>query len=55
MHTSPIRTITLGLSDLHPLNSEAIQRAAVVLQKASARYTDAGYEVQTVRLSTRQF
>ena len=53
MHTSPIRTITLGLSDLHPLNSEAIQRAVVVLQKASARYMDAGYEVQTVRLSTR--
>jgi len=38
---------------LHPLNSEAIQRAVVVLQKASARYMDAGYEVQTVRLSTR--
>jgi uncharacterized protein (UPF0210 family) len=53
MHTSPIRTITLGLSDLHPLNSEAIQRAAVVLQNASTRYMDAGYEVQTIRLSTR--
>jgi uncharacterized protein len=53
MHTSPIRTITLGLADSHPLTSEAIQRASAMLKKASARYTDAGYEVQTVRLSTR--
>jgi uncharacterized protein len=53
MHTPPIRTITLGLADLHPLTSGAIRRAAAVLQKASARYTDIGYEVQTVRLSTR--
>jgi len=53
MHTPPIRTITLGLADAHPLTPGAIRRAAAVLQKASARYTDIGYEVQTVRLSTR--
>jgi uncharacterized protein len=53
MHTPPIRTITLGLADPHPLTSGAIRRAVAVLQKASARYTDIGYEVQTVRLSTR--
>ncbi len=53
MHTPPIRTITLGLADPHPLTSEAIRRASVLLQKASTRYIEAGYEVQTVRLSTR--
>jgi uncharacterized protein len=53
MTTPPIRTITLGLADSHPLTSEAIQRASVMIKKASTHYTDAGYEVQTVRLSTR--
>ncbi|HEX9130870.1 MAG TPA: DUF711 family protein [Ktedonobacteraceae bacterium] len=53
MLTPPIRTITLGIADPHPLNSEAIRRAANMLQRASARYTEEGYEVQTVRLSTR--
>lgn len=48
-----IRTITLGIADPHPLSPEVIQRAAATLQRASARYTEAGYEVQTVRLSTR--
>src|SRR5438132_10705972 len=48
-----IRTITLGIADPHPLNPEAIRRAAATLQRASARYAEAGYEVQTVRLSTR--
>ena len=52
MHTPPIRTITLGIADPHPLTSEAIRRASVLLQKASTRYIEAGYEVQTVRLST---
>jgi uncharacterized protein (UPF0210 family) len=53
MYTPPIRTITLGLADPHPLTSETIQQAAAMLQHASARYIDAGYIVQTVRLSTR--
>ncbi len=48
-----IRTITLGIADPHPLNPEAIRRSAATLQRASARYAEAGYEVQTVRLSTR--
>jgi len=52
MPTPPIRTITLGLADPHPLPPEAIQQASMILKGASERYTDAGYEVQTVRLST---
>jgi uncharacterized protein len=53
MPTPPIRTITLGLADSHPLTSEIIQSASALLKSASDRYTGAGYEVQTVRLSTR--
>jgi len=53
MPNSPIRTITLGLADAHPLSDAAIQRASAVLTRASTRYSDIGYEVQTVRLSTR--
>ena len=53
MPTPPIRTITLGLADPHPLRSDAIQQASTILKRASDRYTEAGYEVQTVRLSTR--
>jgi uncharacterized protein (UPF0210 family) len=49
----PIRTITLGLAGAHPLSAQEISKAGVLLQRAQARYAEAGYEVQTVRLSTR--
>src|SRR5260370_10540479 len=53
MSFPPVRTITLGLSDPHPLSFDSIKYAADTLQKTSVRYAGAGYEVQTVRLSTR--
>ncbi|HEU0002499.1 MAG TPA: DUF711 family protein [Ktedonobacteraceae bacterium] len=53
MSFPPVRTITLGLADPHPLSFDSIQYAADMLSKASARYAEAGYEVQTTRLSTR--
>ncbi|HEY5003708.1 MAG TPA: DUF711 domain-containing protein, partial [Ktedonobacteraceae bacterium] len=53
MLTSPLRTITLGIAEPHPLPAPVIERAKTILQAASTRFTDAGYEVQTVRLSTR--
>ncbi len=53
MHTPPIRTITLGIAEPHPLTARVIEQSAAILQKASARYAEEGYEVQTVRLSTR--
>src|SRR5205085_3982879 len=53
MHISPIRTTTLGIADPHPLTPTIIQHAAAILQKATTRYTESGYEIQTVRLSTR--
>ncbi len=49
----PIRTLTLGLADVHPISSTTIQHASTLLHNASTRFTDAGYEVQTIRLSTR--
>jgi uncharacterized protein (UPF0210 family) len=53
MPTPPIRTITLGIAEPHPLMPVVIERAAVMLEHATARYVEAGYEVQTTRLSTR--
>ncbi len=53
MRTSPVRTITLGLSEPHPLPVTVIERARTILQDASRQFNEAGYEVQTVRLSAR--
>src|SRR6266568_5957314 len=53
MHTPPIRTITLGIAEPHPLIPVVIKRAAVTLKHATERFVEAGYEVQTTRLSTR--
>ncbi len=53
MSRPPVRTITLGLADPHPLSFASVKYAADILQKATVLYADAGYEVQTVRLSTR--
>lgn len=53
MHKPPIRTITLGIAEFHPLAPAIIKRASSLLQDANTRYAEAGYEVQTLRLSTR--
>ena len=53
MHRPPVRTITLGVQDAHPLTAAQITRAANVLEHARQRFSDAGYEVQTTRISTR--
>jgi uncharacterized protein (UPF0210 family) len=53
MPNAPVRTITLGLGERHPLPGTVIQQAARFLQSAQKRFIDAGYEVQTIRLSTR--
>jgi uncharacterized protein (UPF0210 family) len=49
----PIRTITFGIAEPHPIPAPAIERAKTILQHASVRYSEAGYQVQTVRLSTQ--
>ena len=53
MPVPPVRTVTLGIADPHPLSSATIQQSAAILRQASTRFSEAGYEVQTVRLSTR--
>jgi uncharacterized protein (UPF0210 family) len=53
MHKPLVRTITLGLEGAHPLTAGQVARAADILQRARRRFNDAGYEVQTVRISTR--
>ena len=53
MSTPPVRTITLGIAEAHPLSQNALERASKILQQARTRFASAGYEVQTVRLSTR--
>jgi uncharacterized protein len=49
----PIRTITLGIAEPHPIPTPVIERAKTILQHASARYNEEGYQVQTIRLSTQ--
>ncbi len=53
MQKPPVRTITLGLEEAHPLKATRITQAASTLQQARQRFSDVGYEVQTMRLSTR--
>jgi uncharacterized protein (UPF0210 family) len=49
----PIRTLTLGVAEPHPLPEDVVVKAAEALRQAAADFGDAGYEVQTLRLSTR--
>jgi uncharacterized protein len=49
----PIRTITFGIAEPHPLTAPIIEHARRILQHARMRYNEAGYEVQSVRLSTQ--
>ena len=53
MYKPPVRTITLGLEQAHPLPSTTIAQVAHILGRARQSLQDAGYEVQTVRISTR--
>jgi hypothetical protein len=50
---APIRTITLGVEDAHPLSAERVKSAALALHRVRASYMAHGYEVQTLRISTR--
>ncbi len=46
MHKPPVRTITLGLENAHPLTSGQITEAAGILENGRQRLNNAGYEVQ---------
>jgi uncharacterized protein (UPF0210 family) len=49
----PIRTLTLGIAEPHPLSGDVIAKAAESLRRAEAACREDGREVQTLRLSTR--
>ncbi len=49
----PVRAITLGLDSPHPLGESAVRRAGEVLTAANRAFEQEGYEVQTLRISTR--
>ncbi len=49
----PIRALTLGVAEPHPLPAHLVTAAAEQLCRAATAYRNAGYEVQTLRLSTR--
>jgi uncharacterized protein len=53
MQKPPVRTITLGVEEAHPLKPATVAQTASRLESARKRFGEAGYEVQTVRLSTR--
>ncbi|GCE19653.1 DUF711 family protein [Dictyobacter kobayashii] len=55
MSLPTIRTITLGIAASHPIAHQTFVEARQILQQARVRYEDAGYELQTLRLSTRPF
>lgn len=50
---APIRTITLGIAEPHPLSPAIIKHASSILHDAQQHLSAEGYEVQTLRLSTR--
>src|SRR3954453_3174706 len=49
----PIRTLTLGVAEPHPLTDDVIVKAAAALRRVASACVEAGREVQTLRLSTR--
>lgn len=51
--TVRIRTITVGIGEPHPLSDTALDRAAKLLRRAETLLREAGFELQTQRLSTR--
>ncbi len=51
--TIRIRTITIGVGQPHPLTFDAIARAAEMAQVIEQVYSARGYEIQTLRVSTR--
>ena len=53
MPKPPVRALTLGVAEPHPLDAGTVRRAAEKLRQANATFERAGFEVQTVRLSTR--
>ncbi len=48
-----VRTITVGIGEPHPLSDAALERARKLLRSAEVAFRESGFEVQTLRVSTR--
>lgn len=53
MPKTPIRALTIGVAEPHPLPASVVEAMAEKLRRTKDAFEQAGYEVQTVRLSTR--
>ncbi len=53
MPKTPIRALTIGVAEPHPLPARVVEDMAGKLHQSRHGFEQAGYEVQTVRLSTR--
>lgn len=53
MYKPLIRTVTLGVAAPHPISPAVVEEKALLARRAESACRAAGYEVQTVRLSTR--
>ena len=51
--TPPIRTITIGVAEPHPIPADALASAVVAAQRARAAFVGEGYVVQSIRIATR--
>ena|SRR5687768_12760502 len=49
----PIRAVTIGIAERHPIEPRVVEGAADLVRRAADAYTAGGYEVQTLRLSMR--
>jgi uncharacterized protein (UPF0210 family) len=49
----PIRTLTFGIAEPHPIPHEILTRTVRLANRMKQSYQDVGYDVQTLRLSTR--
>jgi hypothetical protein len=49
----PIRALTIGVEEPHPLPARVVEDMAGKLRRTRDAFEKAGYEVQTVRLSAR--
>lgn len=52
MPKTPIRALTIGVAEPHPLPARVVEDMAGKLHQSRHGFEQAGYEVQTVRLST---
>ena len=51
--TPPIRAITIGVAEPHPIPTDALATAVAAAQRTRTAFQAEGYEVQSIRIATR--